>query len=148
MDKNDDLLSLLLKTVELKEFVTFELFAKRNEGFEGTFSNETVEIKPTYTLKTGVLKDASGIIIRLSVEFELPIGKVLCDIGVTFSSNSPVEIAPSDLILIEFANEIAVMMLIPFVRQSIVDLSQKTFGIPLLMPLIRKGSLQFTSDNS
>jgi len=144
----EDLLSSLLERVELKEFLVFELFAKRNEEFEGAPANETVEIKPNYTLKTGILKNLSGIIIRLTVEFEIPMGRVLCDIGATYSSKTPIEFTPENLVLVDFANEVAVMMLVPFLRQNIADLSQRTFGVPLLMPVVRKGMLQFLVDKN
>lgn len=44
-----------------------------------------------------------------------------------------------------FANEVAVMTLIPYARQSIADVSQRVFNSSIMMPILRQGQLNFGS---
>lgn len=43
----------------------------------------------------------------------------------------------------EFVNNVAIMHILPYARQSIADLTQRVFSAPLLMPIMQRGELQF-----
>lgn len=45
--------------------------------------------------------------------------------------------------LTEFANEVAVMALIPYVRQALADVTQRVFSGSILMPTYQRGQLRF-----
>lgn len=45
--------------------------------------------------------------------------------------------------LTEFANEVAVMALVPYARQAISDVTQRVFSGSILMPTYQRGQLRF-----
>lgn len=48
--------------------------------------------------------------------------------------------------LVEFANEVGVMVLLPYVREAVADVTRRVFGTPSLVPLIQRGQLSFSLD--
>lgn len=46
-------------------------------------------------------------------------------------------------LLTEFANEVAVMALVPYARQAIADVTQRVFSGSILMPTYQRGQLRF-----
>jgi preprotein translocase subunit SecB len=48
--------------------------------------------------------------------------------------------------LVEFANEVGVMVLLPYVREAVADVTRRVFGTPSLVPLIQRGQLRFSLD--
>lgn len=141
-------LEALVLVAELTEIVTFELSVKRIEVLKTEPSNpsEQVPVRPNYNLTTATLPHDSGFLIRLAVTIDLPIGQISCDVGATYKLKSELDFALDALILIEYSNEVAVMTLLPFVRQYMADLSQRSWGFPLLMPVMPRGALQFISN--
>jgi hypothetical protein len=139
-------LKLLVASAELAEVVAFELSAKRAE----LLSNDPVEVpqqievQPSYNLTTMVKSDGMGFLIRLAVEVSLPTGQIRCEVGAAYTLKEKLgfDLSPNDLI--EYSNEVAVMTLLPFVRQHIADLSQRALGFPLIMPIMQRGALNFS----
>ncbi|MFK5257429.1 hypothetical protein [Propionibacterium freudenreichii] len=50
---------------------------------------------------------------------------------------------PETPLLVEFANEVAIPMLVPYLREEITSLSSKVFGTGLLLPILTRGMLVF-----
>ncbi len=48
--------------------------------------------------------------------------------------------------LVEFANEVGVMVLLPYVREAVADVTRRVFGSSSLVPLIQRGQLRFSLD--
>jgi hypothetical protein len=46
-------------------------------------------------------------------------------------------------VLLEYANEVAVMTLVPFAREAIADITRRTLGTAVLLPIMRRGELNF-----
>ena len=141
-------LEALVKVAELTEIITFELSVKRVEIPKTEPKNppKQVPVRPNYSLTTATLPDGSGFLIRLAVTIELPIGQISCDLGAAYKLKSGLDFTLDSSTLIEYSNEVAVMTLLPFVRQSVADLSQRSWGFPLLMPVMPRGALQFLSN--
>lgn len=49
----------------------------------------------------------------------------------------------SQSLLTDYANKVAVMVLLPYARQSLADLTQRVFNAPVLMPIFPQGALVF-----
>lgn len=52
----------------------------------------------------------------------------------------------SDAVLYEYANEVAVMALMPYVRQRVADVSGRVLGQTILLPILQRGQLHFGPD--
>ncbi|MBK8445621.1 MAG: hypothetical protein IPL41_02585 [Micropruina sp.] len=50
--------------------------------------------------------------------------------------------------LTEFANEVAVMALIPYARQALADVTQRVFSGSILMPTYQRGQVRFGDGDS
>jgi hypothetical protein len=141
-------LETLVTAAELVEIVAFELSVKRAEliSNEPIIVPEQVQVQPSYNLTTLTKPDASGFLIRLAVEVHLPTGEIRCEVGAAYNLKTQLDFELSAPVLIEYANEVAVMTLLPYVRQHIADLSQRALGFPLLMPVMPRGTLQFNQN--
>lgn len=49
---------------------------------------------------------------------------------------------------IDFANDVAILAILPFTRQAIADITARVFGAALLMPIIQRGQLVFGLSDS
>jgi hypothetical protein len=49
--------------------------------------------------------------------------------------------------LVEFANEVGVMVLLPYLREAVADVTRRVFGSSSLVPLIQRGQLRFSLDS-
>lgn len=137
----------LLENSALVEIVTFELNAKRSDSSPNASKEvaTTFEAHPNYTLNTLVSPDESGFLIRLAMSVSLPMGTIHCDLGAAFKHETTLGLELNPELLVEFANDYAVMLLFPYLRQHVADMSQRTFGAPLLMPVLTRGNLIFTT---
>lgn len=140
-------LELFIKNVELVEIVAFELSAKRRDTVENPQVPSQVQVQPNYNLQTASKLDGSGFLIRLAVDLELPTGIIRCEVGAAYKIKELSNLTLSEEILIAFSNEVAVMTLIPYLRQHIADMSQRVLGFPLLMPIMVRGALVFNNSD-
>lgn len=46
-------------------------------------------------------------------------------------------------LLLEYANEVALMTMIPFAREAIADVTRKVLGSVVLLPVLRRGEVTF-----
>lgn len=129
----------------MTEIVAFELSVKRIE----LLSSEPIEIpkqfqvQPNYNLTTLTRPDGTGFLIRLAVEVSVPTGQLRCEVGAAYKLARKLDFEITPNALIEYSNEVAVMTLLPFLRQHVADLSQRAFGFPLIMPILHRGALNF-----
>ena len=138
-------LNALVKSAQLVEIITFELNAKRSKGTSSLSEGVPlqIEVQPQYNLEIGAKPDNLGFIVKLSLQLELPHGTIRCEVGATYSLKNPIDFPLDTSALIEYSNEVAVMTLLPFMRQHIADLSQRVLGFPLLMPILLRGVVHF-----
>lgn len=144
----------LVEDVEILAITFLEIAARRIEqGDEDTESDlddaddEGDQIQPSHLLQTGHRKDDHGFRIRVRTEIPLKRGNVVSDIAVEYELSSLLASELSEELMLEFVNRVGVMALIPYLRQSVADVTQRVFGSPLTMPMIRAGDLQFGPDN-
>lgn len=139
-------LEALVSSAELVQIVAFELSVRRAELFSNGPIDipDQVQVQPNYNLTTLLESDGSGFMIRLAVEVALQVGEMRCEVGAAYKLNTPLDFDLSPQDLIEYSNEVAVMTLFPFLRQHIADLSQRAFGFPLFMPIMARGTLNFS----
>lgn len=101
------------------------------------------ELEPVYGLKTRHVD--REIAARLSVRLDQPSWQIIVDAAVVYTTEEPIEFSES--VLLDFANRIGVMALVPFLRQAIADVSQRVLGEVILMPMMKPGELSFGPDD-
>lgn len=129
--------------VELESVEFFGLSATVSEDWDGP-SDETFSVIPEMGLKYRRSDDEFGA--RLFVKVDLGYGVASVDVSATY--RFPQQVSILDDAANEFANKVAVMALLPYARQALSDLTQRVFGEPIVLPILRQGQLRFDVDQS
>lgn len=135
----------LHQVAELTE-ITFEEISGKRTSRRGAGGDDQIEVEPEYSLNVESREESPGFRIRLGIFVPLEIGEV----RVTTVAYYDAEGFDGELtlpLLIEYANEVAVMSMLPYLRHAIADLTQRIFGPPLVMPIVRRGELSFSVDD-
>lgn len=102
-----------------------------------------VEISPTYTLQVNVRDDAAGFRARFGTSISMPVGEIQCDVVAEYEIDEYLLGAATGDALAEYVNGVVLMHVLPYVRHAIADLTLRTFGTPLLMPVMQRGEISF-----
>lgn len=139
----------LVNTAELEGIRFFQLtatIADESHTSQELAALEDVEFSPSFQMKIGVDSDTNQFLIRLKTTVESEIGTVIVDAGAEYSVDGSNELHVDDIpesLMLNFVNNVAVMHLTPYIRQSIADMSQRVFGNPVTLPIMRRGELSF-----
>lgn len=131
----------LVDDADLHAISMVNLSARRIEREAKNASEFSVD--PQYTLQTARREDDKGFRITLQTEIEAPIGDIRCDVEAEYVLQQLVMTAVPQEVLQEFVNDVAIMAMLPFVRQGIADITLRVFESPLLMPIIQRGQITF-----
>lgn len=141
----------LVNAVDLESISFLELSAKRldEEATQSLVDNdEAYDVQPDFTLQFARDLDQQKFRIRIKTVIQAQPGTVVIDAAADYSmSDLELEDITEELML-EFANRVALMSIVPYLRQGLADMTQRVFGVPLTMPLYRSGELQFTAASS
>lgn len=100
---------------------------------------DDLEPRPEYELL--VRQGGAEISARLRTIVRTSMGVAECDVAVNYATPEAIEIEPAALE--EFANNVALMAVLPYVREAIAALTLRVFGQALVMPVIQRGQLSF-----
>ena len=135
----------LIEDCQLDAVSFIEISAKQR--FEKLSSSEVQQteasIDPVHSLQLARSEDDGGFRIRVRTEIDTEPGLIVVDAAAEYSLAARPSSDYSAELLVEFANKVAVFALIPYIRQAIADVTQRVFGTSLLMPMIRRGELEF-----
>lgn len=140
MSSDVDLMRLV-QSVNLQHISQLELSAKRASASVEPDADEVVQ--PLHTLGLNPRDDGAAFMVRLATVIESSAGRIVSEVAVEYSVDGFTMDSVSERVLLEFANNVAIMTAIPFVRQSIADITLRVFGSPLLMPVMQRGDLEF-----
>lgn len=126
-----------LQSVRLKAITFARISAERAPS--STAPVPPADPSPEYSLKLAPID--GGIRVFLRCEIDLPEGRVSAEPVADF--DAPDELVASEALRLQFANEVAVMVLLPYVRQAVQDITQRVFGQALLMDIVVRGQLVF-----
>jgi hypothetical protein len=82
--------------------------------------------------------------VRLRGEFNVPSGRVVIDVAAEYRSES--DFTASRGVAFDYVNEVAIMQLLPFVRETLLTMTTKVFPEPILLPVAQRGTLTFAPD--
>lgn len=135
----------LLASAELIGISTVELSARRRQT-DVVDAESTVD--PDYSLLVDARSDLTGFRVVLQTAITASIGEIQCDVQAEYLIGAlKMDQIPRD-VLQEFINNVALMTVLPFVRQGIADITLRVFEAPLLMPIIQRGEITFPLGDS
>ena len=86
---------------------------------------------------------------RITARADHPTGRVI--VACTTLYSVPREFAPlldDTRTTIEFANREALLVAVPYIRQAMSDMALRVLGVPILLPVLRQGQVEFDSQDS
>lgn len=138
-DPSDDLVALVPR-VDLDSLTFVDLSARRE--LDGAISVDG-DIEPRYTLKAERSDDLQRFRLVLTIEISVAAGDIVASVCAEHTVRGEPSEAPSQRLVVEYANEVGIMAMIPYLRQAIADLTQRVFGSVLLMPVLARGAISF-----
>lgn len=144
-------ISDLVHDVSLIDIAVLELSATRarketgNEDLAEGFNSDEYDVETDFSLKlANDLDSDKKFRVQVTTSIESTPGKIYIEMAADYSLEALTtgEI-DSDLIL-DFANRVAFMTLLPYIRQTVADISQRVFIQPLTMPIFKAGDLVFS----
>lgn len=129
----------LIDSLNLRDVRYFELGAVLNEAAtldEGL--PETVDIEVTFG--TSFHRHHDGLGLRARLELPHPLAKITVDAAIEYVSSEPIDYSIETLI--EFADNVGILALYPYLRQASYDLGQR-LGVHHHLPMVKRGELSF-----
>ncbi|HWJ84279.1 MAG TPA: hypothetical protein VNR62_02560 [Cellulomonas sp.] len=139
MPEPSDELRDLVGRVELEDLSFVELAARRADGA----ASGSDEVTPQYTLNAEHGEDGRHFRLTLSIEIDTAVGSVKAAAAASYLVECAPDDPPSRRVVVEYANEVGVMALLPYLRHAIADLTLRVFGSALLMPVMPRGAVVF-----
>lgn len=128
--------------VEIDGVHYFKIAASIREfSDESEIPKKPSEIEPHYGLR--LRHEGNELGVRLSTTLDSGTVEIEVDVSVDYEIQDDVEIPEG--VQLEFANEVGIMTLVPYVRQAVADISQRVTGEVILMPIIPRGQLRFSA---
>lgn len=129
----------------LVDISVFELSARRLTP--AVAPDEDAVVEPEYGLQIDYRDADNGFRVRLETRFDTHMGLIVSDVGAEYELDGiGARSIPRDMLL-DFVNNVALMALLPYVRESVADITLKVFRSALLMPMMRRGELSFSEDD-
>lgn len=138
----------LLNAASLESISYLELSAKRTdeEAVQSLLDQEeSYDVQPDFTLQFGRDIEQQKFRIRIKTVIQAQPGQVVIDAAAQYSLDDFDLGNITEQVMLEFTNRVAVMSIIPYLRQGLADMTQRVFGVPLTMPLYRAGELEFSA---
>lgn len=150
MSENVDI-HQLLEDVNLLDIVILELSAVRSDKAQGSDDLAKGIFGGEYNVETdfsmSMARDTEStkkFRIQVTTNINADPGKIYVETAAEYALG---DLNTEDLdeeLMMEFANRVALMTLLPFIRQSVADISQRVFIQPLTMPIFKAGDLVFS----
>ncbi len=131
----------LVENASLTSIEVFKLSAERK--LDTPMDIGGIEIDPVYKLDADCRSDGQGFRIRFTTEIATPFGDINCGVYAEYSNPGFFFGPQSSVAVTEFVNNVAIMHMLPYVRQNIADVTLRVYQAPLLVPLVQRGQLAF-----
>lgn len=142
----------LAQDAALTSISFFELSAARFEDdgeleavTSGDDNDEEPGIPEQY-LNVARSEDGDGFRVRVKTVIDWRGGRIAVDVASEYSLDDLRSEQVSSALMLEYVNEVAIMHIIPYLRQGIADVSQRIWGEPLLLPVLQRGEMTFSEE--
>lgn len=116
----------------------------------GSDTSRPTQREPTFRLEIRFDEehpDVFDLALRIDIDFEDE-SAITVQAVARYGLADGTRPSPTRELILEFANEVGVMVLLPYIRQAVGNLTLQVFGSSLLMPVIERGKLRFSSEGS
>lgn len=139
LPSDEDLVRIraLIDASSLASIETYECSARRHETPDENIEANRVNVEVAAQFRIG--SDGFGIRLVCEAAFREGIAKV--STSGEYELEEGFEPSRRDVQL--FGNEVAVMTVFPFLRESMSDITTRVFGKPLLLPIAERGVISF-----
>lgn len=137
----------LAERAELRDVVFSRLEAAREE-----LDTPSKEVQLDLAFSRGADdadSEQQGFEFRITARADHPSGRVI--VACTTLYSVPREFAPlldDKRTTIEFANREALLVAVPYIRQAMTDMALRVLGVPIFLPVLRQGQVEFDSQDS
>lgn len=139
-----DAVRSIVDAAELEHIACLEIESRRLEPDEVPGPEEGQEDVFAFALKLAQNDDHSQLIVRLRTNVDSLLHETTVEVGAIYALDPPSEI-PEEIRL-EFANLVGIMTVLPFVRETVADVTRRVVGRSVIMPMIKAGDLRFDGD--
>jgi len=143
----------LVDKIELSQIACYELVAARGlldeDGERSVVGPGNVDdlevVSAENQLGVYWLQDGGQFLVRLSAHLVTNAGEIRVGVQAEYIAEGLTrdDVAPE--VEQEYINRVAVMTLVPYLRQAIADLSARVFGNTLTLGVIRPGEIAFAT---
>lgn len=137
----DEKLRALVAVAELSEIQFQEISASRRQEH----APHTQRDEPSFFLKVQLAETETGLSLRIGLRLEVELDEASVTVEPVAVFLVPSEHAElTDPVTVNsYVNEVAVMVLAPYLRQALADITGRVVGEPLMMPILERGQLNF-----
>jgi hypothetical protein len=131
------------QALDLVGIVFFQVSATRDESAPA--DEVTKPASGTFDTNWGIKFRHEGkeFGVRIRAELDTEFGDILVDVAAEYEAGSEFE-PPSREVALDFVNNISLMQLYPYIRESVTTIASKVFGTTLIMPTFQRGEVEFT----
>lgn len=144
MSKNKDAetIATIERAVEVLELAGVELYELTATRPDTVIVNAPAPVDEiTLSTATAIRAGDHGADYRCTLTVEFDRARLVVDGAVLYRTERPVTLEQS--VLESFGDNVAIMTLIPYLRQAITDLALR-LGFNVTLPIIRRGAITFT----
>ena len=120
----------------LQSIEYYEVAARRHDAPP---ADESTENDGRLGIEVQLRIDATSFGVRLNANVVMPLGEATASVAGEYSISA--DFHPTERVLRMFANEVAVMTVLPYLREAIATSTSRVFGGPVHLPLIERGEI-------
>lgn len=109
------------------------------------FDSETVGSDGEFSIQVQIRAEANSIGVRLRGVAELSKGEAVVSVAGEYSVGEGAN--PDSRTIKQFVNEVAVMTVLPYLREGMATITAKVFGEALYIPIIARGDIAVELDD-
>ena len=125
----------LVDLVDLSKIVTYSLSASR------VANNMAADDMPQQSIEALSRHHDTGIEARFVLDVEVPGAKFMADISAQFAYCEPLTLSPT--VAEDFLSEVALMVVFPYLRESVMSLASRLGMDGLVVGLVKRGDFKF-----
>lgn len=139
--EGDDPLDEVRTLVDLVRLESVEFHEVSARRFDSWQDGEGGEISIEVQIREG----SDGFGVRLKATAEVAMGEAVVSVAGKYSVAEGVE--PGSRTIKQFVNEVAVITVLPYLREGLTSITAKVFGKPLYIPIIPRGDIAVDLDD-
>ncbi|MBT1618129.1 protein-export chaperone SecB [Curtobacterium flaccumfaciens pv. poinsettiae] len=149
MPEQDITVQDVVAASDLVDVSYYELAATQNDDSISEAPEGDTQLHLAQEMSYGTRDDDRGFRVRIRTTVDAPDqGKVVIGVSAAWQYAGESAQAISRATMLDFINNVAVMVLLPYIREATSDLTRRVFGSALVLPVIQRGQIGFTEDHA